>query len=213
MPYPGQPKDTPIPSELDRWNWGAFLLNWIWGLGNSTYIALLMFVPLVNVIMIFVLGAKGNKWAWKNRLWENEEHFVRTQRNWARAGFAIIIGFIVLIAPLFYLTNYLLTNSEAYKLSLDKAITDQRVIEVMGEPIQPSWLISGNIKSSSSSGFASLSIPITGPSCEGNIVSRSKKKEGEWEVSFLMVKFECKSDNIILINTDNIVIPKVGVDT
>ena len=22
---------TEIPAEIDRWNWGAFLLNWIWG--------------------------------------------------------------------------------------------------------------------------------------------------------------------------------------
>ena len=29
-----QPIDTDpqaIPAEIDRWNWGAFLLNWIWG--------------------------------------------------------------------------------------------------------------------------------------------------------------------------------------
>ena len=39
-----EPQD--IPPELDRWNWGAFLLNWIWGVGNNTYIALLTLVPL-----------------------------------------------------------------------------------------------------------------------------------------------------------------------
>ena len=65
----GQPLNQPaeIPPELDRWNWGAFFLNWIWGIGNSTYIALLMFVPLVNIVMIFVLGAKGSRWAWLRR--------------------------------------------------------------------------------------------------------------------------------------------------
>jgi len=25
-----------VPDEIDRWNWGAFLLNWIWGIGNNT---------------------------------------------------------------------------------------------------------------------------------------------------------------------------------
>lgn len=50
-----------IPPELDRWNWGAFLLNWIWGIGNNTFIALLTFVPVVGVVMIFVLGAKGSR--------------------------------------------------------------------------------------------------------------------------------------------------------
>src|SRR5689334_653026 len=66
-----------VPPEIQRWNWGAFLLNWIWGIGNDTYIALLMFVPLVNFVMMFVLGAKGSAWAWRNRRWHDIEHFKR----------------------------------------------------------------------------------------------------------------------------------------
>ena len=38
----------PIPPEIDRWNWGAFLLSWIWGVGNNTFIALLSLVPIVG---------------------------------------------------------------------------------------------------------------------------------------------------------------------
>ncbi len=49
-----------IPPEIRRWNWGAFLLNWIWGIGNQTYIALLALIPGVNLVMLFVLGAKGS---------------------------------------------------------------------------------------------------------------------------------------------------------
>jgi hypothetical protein len=55
---PALPAD--IPEEIDRWNWGAFLLNWIWGLGNNTFIALLTLVPFVGLVMPFVLGAKGS---------------------------------------------------------------------------------------------------------------------------------------------------------
>ena len=63
----GQGKQAVIPDEVRGWNWGAFLLNWIWGLGNSTFIALLMFVPVINLVMPFVLGVKGSSWAWQNR--------------------------------------------------------------------------------------------------------------------------------------------------
>ncbi|MGH6676795.1 MAG: hypothetical protein ACRECE_11325, partial [Xanthobacteraceae bacterium] len=45
-----------IPPEIDRWNWGAFLLNWIWGIGNNTFIALLTLVPFVGFVMPFVLA-------------------------------------------------------------------------------------------------------------------------------------------------------------
>ena len=70
----------PIPPEIDRWNWGAFLLNWIWGVGNNTFIALLTLVPVVGFVMLFVLGAKGSRWAWRNGRWDSVEHFKRVQR-------------------------------------------------------------------------------------------------------------------------------------
>lgn len=27
-------------NDIQGWIWGAFLLSWIWGIGNNTYIAL-----------------------------------------------------------------------------------------------------------------------------------------------------------------------------
>jgi hypothetical protein len=48
-----------VPAEIDRWNWGAFLLNWIWGIGNNTFIALLTFIPFVGLIMPFVARREG----------------------------------------------------------------------------------------------------------------------------------------------------------
>jgi hypothetical protein len=79
----GQGRTSVIPSELRRWNWGAFLLNVIWGLGNKTYIAFLALVPAFGFVMIFVLGAKGSDWAWRNKRWDSVEHFKRVQRQWA----------------------------------------------------------------------------------------------------------------------------------
>jgi len=85
-----------VPAEIDRWNWGAFLLTWIWGIGNSTYIALLALIPFVNFVMIFVLGAKGSAWAWQNKRWESVEHFKSTQRKWAIAGLIVFVACILL---------------------------------------------------------------------------------------------------------------------
>lgn len=212
MPYPGQSKDTPIPPRLDRWNWGAFCLNWIWGLGNSTYIALLMFIPLVNIIMIFVLGAKGSKWAWKNRLWEDEEHFVRTQRNWARAGIALWLIIPLLAALAFYGVTSIMKNSDAYKMSLEQVKGDSRVIEAMGEPITSGWFTSGQITIEGPNGVANLSIPVSGPKCDGDIISRSRKVDGEWHIYLLLVRLDCNASTITLINDNNIVIPGGSTD-
>jgi len=92
----GQGKSAIVPTEIKKWNWGAFLLNWIWGVGNSTYIALLCFVPIINIIMIFVLGAKGNEWAWQNKKWDSIEQFKDVQKKWSWVGFIVaILGIII----------------------------------------------------------------------------------------------------------------------
>ena len=70
----GQGRSAIIPQEIRKWNWGAFLISPIWGLGNNTWIALLSWVPYLNVIMHFVLGFKGNEWAWQNKRWDSIEH-------------------------------------------------------------------------------------------------------------------------------------------
>ena len=80
-----------------KWNWGAFWMNWVWGLGNRTYIALLGIVPVVNIVMAFVLGAKGNAWAWKNRNWESEEQFMRVQGKWSAFGWGFFAGCAVVL--------------------------------------------------------------------------------------------------------------------
>lgn len=110
----------PIPPEIDRWNWGAFLLNWIWGVGNNTFIALLTLVPIVGLVMLFVLGAKGSRWAWRNGRWDSVEHFKRVQRLWAMWGAIIWIGAIALFCGMIGSVFFLLRHSEAYHLGVSR---------------------------------------------------------------------------------------------
>ena len=80
-----------LPAELKGWNWGAFWLTWIWGIRNRTYIAFLAFIPFASFVMPFVLGAKGNKWAWQNQKWDSIEQYKASQRRWAMWGLIIFI--------------------------------------------------------------------------------------------------------------------------
>lgn len=89
----------------DKWNWGAFLLPVWWGIGNRVYQAFACFIPIVGIFMSFYLGKHGNELAWKNKYWENEEHFRRVQRNWAIAGLAVT-AIIIAIA----ITNRVATD-------------------------------------------------------------------------------------------------------
>lgn len=97
----GQGRGAAIPPEIKGWNWGAFLLTVIWGVGNRVWISLLFLIPLVHLVMVFVLGAKGNEWAWQSKKWDSIEHFRRTQRSWRNWGIGLQVVNIT-VALLYY---------------------------------------------------------------------------------------------------------------
>lgn len=90
----GQGYSAPVPPEIEGWNWGAFLLTWIWGIGNKVYWALLALlpVPFVGLAVAILLGIKGNDWAWQLKRWESVERFRRTQRIWMYWGIASLLA-------------------------------------------------------------------------------------------------------------------------
>ncbi|MBG1265024.1 serine/threonine protein kinase [Nostoc sp. WHI] len=79
-----------VPEEILGWNWGAFLMPWLWMWPNQVWYGLFCFMPNVWWLMAIALGAKGNEWAWKSRRWRSIEQFKAHQRGWAIAG--ILIG-------------------------------------------------------------------------------------------------------------------------
>jgi hypothetical protein len=85
-----------FPAEIKGWNWGAFLLGWIWSIGNSVWIGLLALIPYLGFIMNIILGVKGSEWAWRYRRWDSIEHFKRTQSTWMKWGVGIVVGSIAL---------------------------------------------------------------------------------------------------------------------
>lgn len=82
--------DKSVPPEVRGWNWGAFFLTWIWGIFNNVWIAFLSLIPVVHLVMCFILGAKGNEWAWQSKQWDSVEHFHSVQRKWAIAAVIIL---------------------------------------------------------------------------------------------------------------------------
>ena len=91
----GHGKLAVIPHEIRGWNWGAFLFGPLWGICNSVWISLLGLIPGLNLVMFFVLGAKGNEWAWQSKRWDSVEHFRKTQRSWRNWGIGILLVGIV----------------------------------------------------------------------------------------------------------------------
>ncbi len=192
----GLGKGSPVPEELKRWNWGAFFLNWIWGVGNNTFIALLMFVPLVGLVMPFVLGAKGNGWAWQNRTWKSIEHFKSTQKKWAMTGLLLIV--VVLPAFFFFITGIMKYNA-AYSLSLAALQKDPQVIALIGEPVSPGFFVTGHIQTGGGTGQAVLSYSIGGPKGEATAHVIAVKEIEGWQLRQLVVYSETEQKRINLI--------------
>ncbi|NII10153.1 cytochrome c oxidase assembly factor Coa1 family protein [Oleiagrimonas sp. C23AA] len=170
-----------VPAEIDRWNWGAFLLNWIWGVGNNTFIALLMFVPLVNIAMLFVLGAKGSAWAWRNRRWESIAAFKAAQRKWARWGFAATGLFALLFAGMFIAIFASLKGSPAYQMAVRAVNSSPQAIQVIGRPVS-TGTPSGSIRVSGPDGEASLAFSAEGPVGSGTVYVKATKSLGQWKL-------------------------------
>jgi hypothetical protein len=197
-----------IPAELDRWNWGAFFLNWIWGLGNSVFIALLMFVPFVNVIMIFVLGARGSRWAWRNRAWRDAEHFRKTQRSWAIAGLIIWVVVIGGVSALAFSIPRIMKSSDAYQMTMEAIRADQRVKDAIGDDLTDSFWIGGSVSvDANGTGDAQLSIPIQGSKGSGNAMSHAVRRGGIWTMRLLVVTVDGSETPIVLVNEDNVQVP------
>ncbi|MBH8608676.1 ribonuclease G [Thermoactinomyces sp. CICC 10521] len=100
-----QKTDNELKIALKKWNWGAFFLTFICGIFHRVYFSLWVFFPVIGWIMVpFILGAKGSKWAWEKGNWRDLEEFQEKQELWQKTGFVIfIILFILFLLPMLWI--------------------------------------------------------------------------------------------------------------
>lgn len=101
-----------LPKEIRRFNWGAFLLNWIWGVMHKKYITLLILpasiIPFIGPLALAIwFGFKGNEWAWESKEWENVEQFNEVQTNWVRIWLILFILGLIFSIKTFLLLVYI----------------------------------------------------------------------------------------------------------
>ena len=95
-------KGKDLPKELNDFNWGAFLLTFIWGIKHRAWITLLA-IPLIwiqlpfgfNWILYtalqFYCGFRGNMWAYQVDWWMSPKDFRKNQAKWAIAAISLNI--------------------------------------------------------------------------------------------------------------------------
>ena len=149
------PLNPEVKKPISRWNWGAFFFHWIWGIFNGCPIAFLWFVPVIGpLVMPFVLGAKGNEWAWQNKTWRDEYHFQEVQKRWSQAAliifvlnflFFILAGGIKMIPTMLNKDfKFSFVGAKSYKHSekpfYDEVLVylkkDEKIVQELGEPLK-----------------------------------------------------------------------------
>lgn len=90
-PTPGREE----PRNLDSFNWGAFLLNWIWSIGHGVYWGLLSLIPYVGIIPAIILGVKGNREAW-TKFNGTAREFEEKEAEWTKWGVIVFVVTFVL---------------------------------------------------------------------------------------------------------------------
>jgi len=179
----GQGSNAVVPREIQGWNWGAFLLTWIWGLGNNVLLALLTLVPIVGLVMWIMLGVKGSEWAWQQKRWDNVEHFRRVQRTWAKWGVIVLLVTFALAAVLVALILFVVTTamkgSEPYRAGMNHLHADHAAMAMLGEPVTTGFP-GGSMSSNDGNGEAHLRIPVHGSSKSGVLYVEGELSEGQW---------------------------------
>lgn len=164
---------SPLPSQVRGWNWGAFTLSWIWGLANRVPAAFLVFVPVVNLAMPFVLGAMGNRWAWENRRWETVDQFRKVQRQWALAG---LVTWLVLALLAYGATRYLALGREpnrAYHAALARLAQSQAARSCLGGSLVVGEMETSELQGSGA-GQGGFSFAVRGDHGAGRVFVRSE---------------------------------------
>jgi len=105
------------------------------------------------------------------------------KRNWK---WAAPLGCGVLLTPALFVAGVVLfafgvmKSSGAFTEAVAAAEQDSRVIEILGEPIEPGWFVSGSINIKDSSGAADLVIPLEGSRSRGKLHVRATMSGGVW---------------------------------
>jgi hypothetical protein len=123
-------------------------------------------------------------------------------RNWKWAVpvgcFSVIALFVAFIAGIVLVVFGFIRSSEVYQYALERALTNQGVIEALGEPVEPGWYVTGSIDVEAGGGSADISIPIAGPRGDATVLVVATRRAGRWEYDVLEVEVEGDSERIDL---------------
>lgn len=95
----------------------------------------------------------------------------------------------------------LMKSSDPYQDGLSRAQESESVIQAIGDPIEPAFLLSGNINLRNDDGDANISFSISGPKGSGTVHVIGTKTDGVWSYSVMDFEPDDGSSRISLLKT------------
>lgn len=132
---------------------------------------------------------------------ENLERKGWFARNWkwvvpSGGCLLIIILLIVFAGSLFFGITSMITDSQAFKDSMEAASTNEEVISILGEPIETNGINGGSFNYNNGIKSAELTIPIKGPNGEATIFVNGRGTDDNWTYDTMEVYIK-DSDEIV----------------
>lgn len=118
--------------------------------------------------------------------------------KWILLGVLGLLLFFVMSASIVYFVMKLM-KGEAYQLSLKAVLENSEVINIVGEPMTPSWYVLGSVNTSGPDGSASLEYSIEGPVSSAKVYTFATKTVGEWRLNKVVVSAGLSGERITVI--------------
>ena len=128
-------------------------------------------------------------------------------RNWKwvvpSGGCLLIIILIIAFAgSLFFGISSMMTDSQAYKDSMEAVSTNREVIAILGEPIENNGMQGGNFSYKNGVSSAEFSIPIKGPNGEATIFVIGSGVDEDWDYETMEVHIDGSGEIINLLENE-----------
>ena len=104
-------------------------------------------------------------------------------------GLAIL--FLLLLAvgiPVYLASHAAMRQHPIYREAVARATSSPAIIDVLGAPVQPAWLFSGDAESRNQFGYADFEIPLRGSKDAGTLIVRSLQIRGNSELRRLRLE-------------------------
>jgi hypothetical protein len=98
----------------------------------------------------------------------------------AGASIVCVLVFVLFVGGIVGLTFGAIRSSDVYQSAMDQALSHPEVLEVLGEPVKPGFMITGSINVNGPEGEAEFGVPLRGSMQNGTLHVSAYKQSGQW---------------------------------